>query len=378
MNNIFYVQLQARRIYKCIYPESLPMGKVCAEYLGGISEKRFHKAVNDLRGIFTNYYKQAENDPAALNRNLPLYEIEKYRGCSSEGRAGISALLNFPIAVFAIGMCGVVSNSSLTVDITQLRKKFTELKGKRLPEQLTLLSDYGFVFNGFNGKLPRTGELFIDYPDNPDLLIVLISLGDKLGKYIPYFFSQPAACYCFRLFEQFVYLTPAVFENNTERLPPKTLEHMASVVENDALLYIVEEFNKRGFTFKVNSDFLNNRFVNPKGKDTLDFVEYGDYKSMYPIENESLGLRLKLNNPDAYMEKVQALPPHLLSAFYTWECGNCSENCNRKIKYSLNSEDKCVCGCHAFTFNNPSAEDVALLMELYDLEQNARVQKKTK
>jgi hypothetical protein len=78
------------------------------------------------------------------------------------------------------------------------------------------------------------------------------------------------------------------------------------------------------------------------------------------------------------MEKIQTLPPHLYSAFADGHCGNCAEKCNRKIKYKLDGEEKCVCGCHAFIFNNPSADDITLLMELYDSEQNARVQKKGK
>ena len=372
MNAIYYVQLQARRIHKCIYPESLPMGKVCMEYLGELNEKCFWKAYHDLRSIFTEYYRQAEKDPASLN--FPLFEVDKYRGCSTEGRAGNAALLNFPVALFAIAMCATVIDNTLTVDITELRRKYTDLKGKRLPEQLKHLGDFGFVIEGFAGKLPRTGEFVIYYPDNPDLLIILTALGDKLGKYIPFFLSQPAGCYCFRLFEQFIYLTPAIFEDSTERISRKTFEHFASVIENDVLPYIVEEFSKRGLTLQIGAEFLKNLFINQKGKDTLNFIEYGDYKSIYPIINESLALRLKLNNPDAYMEKIHALPPHLFSAFTVGHCGNCSDKCNRKIRYKLNGEDKCVCGCHAFIFNNPSTDDVALLMELYDLEQNARME----
>ena len=367
----YYVQLQARRIHKCIYPESLPTGKVCLEYLGGLSDKSFWKACGDLRNLFADYYRQAEKDPASLN--LPLFEMEKYRGCSTEGRAGNAALLNFPVALFAIAMCATVSNNILTADITELRKKYTELKGKGLPEQLRQLCDFGFVVEGFTGKLSRKGEFVVHYPDNPDLLIVLTALGDKLSKYIPFFLSQPAGCYCFRLFEQFIYLTPAIFRDSTERIPLKTLEHLASVVDNDVLLYLVEEFSKRGLSLQIDAEFLKNRFIDQKGKDTLNFIEYGDYKSVYPITNESLALRLKLNNPDAYMGKIQALPLHLFSAFTVGHCGNCTEKCNRKIKYKLDGEDKCVCGCHAFIFNNPRADDVTLLMELYDLEQNARL-----
>jgi len=346
------------------------MGKVCSEYLKSLSDISFWKACGDLRNIFTDYYKQAEKNPALLN--LPLFEIEKYRGCSAEGRAGNAALLNFPIAIFAIAMCNVVSNNTCTVDITELRKKYSELKGKNLPQQLKYLGDFGVVIEEFTGKLPRSGEFVVHYPDNPDLLVVLTALGDKLKKCIPFFLSQPAGCYCFRLFEQFIYLTPAIFEDSTERISPKTFDHFASVVKNNVLSFIVEEFSKRGLTFQIGAEFGKSLFRNQKGKDTLNFIEYGDYKSIYPIINESLALRLKLNKPDAYMEKIHALPPHLFSAFTVGHCGNCSDKCNRKIRYKLNGEDKCVCGCHAFIFNNPSIDDVTLLMELYDLEQSVR------
>jgi len=53
------------------------------EYLGGLVEKCFWKVCSDLRSTFSDYYKQAEKDLASLN--IPLFEIEKHRGCSTEG-----------------------------------------------------------------------------------------------------------------------------------------------------------------------------------------------------------------------------------------------------------------------------------------------------
>jgi hypothetical protein len=377
MNDIYYVQTQARRILKCIYPNDLSKGKICSKYLRDISEKRFWKAVAELRNIFREFYSQAEKDLASLN--LPLVEINKYKNTSSEARNSNNALLNLPNALLSIGACAKFAGKTIQVEISGLKKYFSELKCKNLPEQLNLLSDYGFLFEGFdNNKLPKSGILNIDYPDNSDILTVIAAIGDKFAKYMPYYFKQPKSCFCFDLFEQFIFLTPGIFTDNTETLPLKTIEHMSAVVGKDykdILLKIVKIFEERGLTFQFGTAFLKNSFFDKKGKETLIYIEYGDYKSVYPFINEKMILRLKLNNLDAYIDKIENLPPHLYKAFTDVWCSNCTEKCNRRIVYHLKGEEKHACGCFFFGFEVKSEKDLRLLLELYDFEQTVRVKK---
>lgn len=376
MNDTYYIQSQARRILKCIYSESLPKGRVFTDYLHGIDEKSFWKAYGVLHGIYTDYYSRAEKDPHSMN--LPIYEIEKYRSTSKEAREGNAALLNFPGALLALGVCSQFSDESqksIITDIKNFKKYSAEIKVKYLPKQLNLLLGYGFTIDNFDGKrLPTSGMLCIEYPDNSDLLIVLLAMGDKFSKYRHAYLSQPKTCYGLSLSEQFIFLIPAIFTDSSEKLAPKSLEHMVNAVGKDKgrILYkITEEFSNRGLTLQFDTGFVKNRLVDQKGRDSLSYVEYGDYRNIWGGD-EQLYLRLKLNNIDAYIDRIEALPPHIYKSFTDIWCANCAEKCNRRIIYHLHGEEKRACGCFFFAYENPNEDDVDILMELYDLEQKAR------
>jgi hypothetical protein len=137
---------------------------------------------------------------------------------------------------------------------------------------------------------------------------------------------------------------------------------------------IVERFNARGYTLRFETAFLKNRFYNEKGKDSLSYVLYGDYREGRE-GNERLFLRLKLNQPDRYIGLIEKLPGHLKQPFINVWCGNCAEKCNRKIIYTLAGEPKTACGCFFFTFKEPTTEDLDALMELFDAEQVVRKEK---
>lgn len=372
MKDAYYIQMQARRIRKCLYPRDLPKGAVCPEYLRGLSEGRFWKAVDELRDIFEDFYARAEKDPASLN--LPLMEAEKHRATSNEARSGNAALLHFPAALLSVAASADYKDGSLNADVAAVKTLFSELKRKYLPEQLHLLSEYGFVPEGFDGKrLPKSGTLALSYPDNPDMIVILAAWGDKFSRY-----TQSESLIGLDLMEQFIFLTPRVFADNTEKLPPKTVEHMAAAVgssNGDMLIQIAKTFAERGMTLHFGTAFLKNRFFNPKGKDTLTHIEYGDYKSIHPCSNEKTVLRLKLNHPDAYIDKVKSLPPSLYRSFIEIWCAECAEKCNRRIVYHLDGQEKRACGCFFFAYEVRNKEELESLMELYDLEQSARAKK---
>ena len=366
----YYIQIQARRMAKCVYPEDLPKGNVCPEYLWGLSEERFWGAVRELRNIFRDYYTRAEKDPASLN--LPLVDIEKYKNGSGEVRNGYHALLNFPAALLSFAACAEFNRNTLSSDVSVVRQFFTGIRRKYLQEQITLLSEYGFLFDGLvRNKLPKSGTLTVTYPDNDDVILVLAAMGDKFSKYFPYLQKQPKKGMHLEALEQFIFVTPGVFADSKEVLPPKTLEHMTAVVgaENAKILVkTVEKFGERGLSFWIDTAFLKNRFINQKGKDTLTHIEYGDYKSIYPFSNERMNLRLKLNNPGDYIDRIESLPPNLYRSFTDVWCEECTETCRVKITYHLKGEEKHACGCFFFGFEPQSEEELDLLMDLYDLE----------
>ena len=378
IQDIYYVQQQARRILKCLYKPDYSKLNVHASYLNRINKAQFWEAFGDLRGIFENYYTEAVKNPS--NLSLPVYEIDKYRNMSSEAREGNTALLDFPKTLFAAGLCAKLNKNALIINISVFKQEFKNIGGKKLKEQINRLSDYGFKFSQWNGKsFPSKCETFeIEYPDNKNMLAVLLAVGERLKKYSQ---IEPENSTGLYKLERFVFLDPNLYANDAAELPLKTLEQMADAVGkplNDLLFKIAEKFKEYGMELRFETAFQKNRFFNEKSKDTLNHIFYGDYREGRE-GNECLFLRLKLNHPSQYIEKINSLPQNLKESFENVWCNNCFEKCKLRIVYELDGKEKRACGCFSFNFKNPEIKNLDALMEIYDAEQEARIlQKKLK
>lgn len=369
MKDMYYVQKQARRLLQGIFPDD-ETGPVAPSYLQGLDEAAFWQGVDALRGLLRRYYTQAVAIPASLD--LSLWEVETQYSMSREVREGFPALLEMPGVLFAMGMAGEMDGGVLSVDRAAFLAAMKALRSKHLARHINWLEENGFVFQAWNGKTfdAKAARFVVEYPKNPDILMVLVALGDKLGKYAEKHGSGPAL----NFMERFVYVESALFLNDGPDLPPRKLEDFLRMLTGEqaqAVRAIVERLAQRGLSLNLDMTYNKNRFHNAKGKDTLAHIELCDYRYANK-EDGVLKLRLKLNNPDAYIEKVSALPPHLKQKFTQVKCGDCTENCNRRIIYTLDGERKRACGCWAFEFSEPKVEDLDTLVELYDLEQVAR------
>jgi hypothetical protein len=374
VQDIFYVQTQARRILKCLCRKDYKKANINSRYLNGINKTQFWDAFGELHSIFESYYTQAVKDPSHLS--LPLYEIDKYKIMSTQAREGDIALLDFPKTLFAIGQSSKINKNVLTVNNTAFKQILKNMGSKKLAVQITQLSEYGFIFTQWNGKaFPVKCETFeLEYPDNKNILSVLLAIGDRLKQYMQVETVNVNGLY---KFERFVCLDPNLYAIDTCELPPKTLNYMLDVVGesyNDLLIKMVEKFEERDMELRFETVFLKNRFFNKKGKDTLNHIVFGDYREGRD-GNECLFLRLKLNHPEEYIEKINKLPKRLKESFENVWCSNCVQKCNKRITYTLDGKVKNACGCHFFMFKDPTIKDLDILMELYDYEQEVRIKK---
>lgn len=369
MADQYYVQTQARRVTRCIH-KGPGAGPVSPAYLQGLDTQAFWQAYNTLRDLLLHYYAQAERDPASLA--LPSHAIDECKNTSPEAREGAAALANLPAALIALGMAGRVEGNVLSVNQAALKATLKTVHGKHLPRQIAWLSDNGFQFPSWMGKaFPRSEErIAVEYPDNADVLVVLVAWGDKLAKHL----ETGVKATAMPLLSEFIALEPALFAEDDGILPAMTIDRFERVIDakdRAAARAIVDRMAERGLTLRFDSLYLKNRFFNEKGKDTLNHLEFGDYRNGRD-GNETLSLRLKLNHPDAYIEQVEALPQHLKKQFAEPWCGNCMDNCNRRITYTLEGQPKRACGCFFFAFRSPAVEDLDPLLGLYDAEQVAR------
>jgi hypothetical protein len=349
--------------------------------LNGLDELPFWRAFGELRDIFGDFYKQATEHPE--NTAMPLYELEKYDWKSKEAKAGHTALLSFSITLFALASASVWENNVLTVNHARFKEAIKIMGGSKTAEQIQRFCGYGFTFSEWNGKKFSTNcETFtMDYPDNPNMLIVIAAIGNKITQYRQFQEDKQEKILNSHSglgnIEQFVQFDPNVYATDSGALPSKTLNHMMNTVgesNGQILCSIVERFMERGLELRFGVCFAGNNFYDKKGKDTLNSIGFGHY-SMGIRANEPLTLRVKLIRINQYIEKIEVLPPHLKTCFDNVKCQNCSEKCTRKIKYTLDGKKKIACACETFIFNNFSTDDIDTLMELYDAEQLTRATK---
>jgi hypothetical protein len=380
MQDTYYVQLQARRMLKRLHKRNYENININAKYLNGMDEAQFWEAFGELHDIYEHFYTQVVKSPTELS--LPLYNIADKIG-SKEIITGLHPLLDFPITLLAMGAASVLENNTLIVNIDEFRSIFKELRPKSYTKPINWLADNGFIFTEWNGKSfnPKSKTFVLDYPDNPNMLVVLSAMGARLKLHMqskPFNKNTRRAHNAWGL-SQFVYLAPHIYANEAAELPSVTLNHLLDIAGkpySSLIKEITDRFIQRGFGIQNYIDHENISCVvcDMKNKDTLNRITLYDSKNN--DGEKRFVLRLKLNHPGKYTDKIDTLPPHLKERFENVWCHNCAEKCNRKIKYRLNGDDKTACGCDVFNFNYPTVKDVDILMELFDVEQSVRITKK--
>lgn len=374
---IYYVQIQAKRHENLMQQVPDDM-EVCEEFLEGISKEEFIKGYKDLHGILKNYYKTARIKPESLN--LPLYDIEKYRALGSEARDSHTALLWIPTLLYALGNGGELFGDKLKVDIKKFDECLKSHKSKHLPSQMKYLQDSGFTFTNWNGKnfINKSESCIVEYPKNKNVLIVLKAATRKAKKVE----ENPREPQKFDLYRitQYMHLFPTLFKDNTDTLEEYDDEYMISVLKkpyNEFLPEFISFMKEQGMTLRYDGTLAKNRFYDEKGKDTLNHIEYTDYR--YGIDGEGkLVLRLKLNHPDQYMSYIEELPNEVKKTFKDVFCGHCTENCNRRIVYTIDGEKKESCGCFSFMFWNTDKKYMDYYKKLFLLEKEVREQNSVK
>lgn len=312
---------------------------------------------------------------------LPLVGLEQARALGSEARESGASLLWLPLTLLSLGQCltPTPSGDGMRVELSAFQQALRVHKVKRLPAQIRYLTRSGFQCSDWNGKRfsPQTGSLTVLYPDDPAVLPVLAAAGRKLTA-AEAAGGRPADGY--RL-PQCVHWFGPIFRDDTGEVPAYSPDFFASLLapeQREAFCALHRFFQDQGLCWHPDEGYQKYRYYTEKGKDTLTFFEYTDYR--YGVGNDGrLLLRLKLNKPAAYLPYLEQCPPHIQAVFERpLGCAHCMDRCNRRLTYALRGRTIEGCGCFCFQFFDPRPEDVQYLAQLYLLEQQARQAEKTK
>jgi hypothetical protein len=349
--------------------------EVCDVYLRGLDKEDFITAFRILHHIFRVYYETAETKPEELG--LPCYDIEQYRALGKEPRESEVSLLWLPVVIFAMGNAGVLEDDQLIINIACFKENLKGRKTKHLPYQIQFLQDNGFTFTNFNGKnfSSKEGYFSMEYPDNPDVLAVLKAATEKVNA-IEMNPNEPQKFDLYRI-TQFPHMLETLFADPSGEVIPYDDSYMSRILEAPYGEFHKEwnQFMKeQGLTIVYEGGFGKNRFLDAKGKDSLNFYEYANYRRGKEAMCK-LMLRLKLRNPNRYMDYIETLPEEVKSTFKNVGCGHCMEKCPRRITYTIDGEYKECCGCFGFEFWYTLVEYIEYYKKLFLLEQEVSSKK---
>ena len=372
----YYIQVQAKRHERMMLEPSEGF-EVCDQFLQGMEKEEFYQAYRILHGILKEYYTGAKLHPVEMG--LPAYDMEQYRNMSNEARESEMALLWLPSVLYALGCAGRVEEDRLSVDLFSFKQELKNHRQKHLELQIVFLQERGFLFPEWNkGRFPAKLERFtVEYPDHPKVLLVLLAAARKVSAIE----HNPAELQRFDLYRisQFPHLHPSLFKDAGNTIEPYDEQYFIDVLEcvqeKEFFVEMMRFFHELGMSVAFDGTLQKNRMFDAKGKDTLNYWAYTDYR--YGKEAEgALLLRLKLNNPEQYKEEIERLPEEIRTTFETVGCGHCSADCSKRIIYSLGQTKKEACGYFSFLFRAMEAQYAGCYQQLHLLEQDARKSKK--
>lgn len=344
---MYYVQQQARFHLSMMQniPEDFP---VCEEFLNGIDKSEFLKAYRMVKQIFLTHYETAVSNPERYG--LVCYSTDEYRVFGNEARESEFSLLWLPVTIFALTNAGIITGSKLVVSYNDFKDNLKGRKFKKLSNQIKFLEDCGFVFTEWNGKNFKSESFTVEYPNHPNVLKVLKSASDKVRALENN--SKAPHKFDFYRITQYPHMLEMLFSSAGGELHPFDDSVFFRILNNETAAFLTEWnvfMKEQGLHLTYDDALLKNRYFNQKNKDTLNFIEYASYRR--GVEGLcKVMLRLKLNHPGSYMEYIETLPDELKHSFKNVFCGHCTDNCSRRISYTIDGDKKECCGCFGFEF----------------------------
>jgi hypothetical protein len=177
MELLYYEQLRARD-YKNLMLKTKDDFPVCDDYLQGLEKVDFINAYKKLHEIYVRFYSDMERSTEAFG--LPLAEIAKYP--PNTPKAQQTKIYQIPAMLHCLVVSGKFGNGMFSVDANKLLSQIKSYKISKKELLLNRLSGYGFFISDWDGKNFTSDTFTFEYPDNPNILLVIRAVARKTLK----------------------------------------------------------------------------------------------------------------------------------------------------------------------------------------------------
>lgn len=340
-------------------PESFPVNPICLA-ASGMEERDFIAGLDQLTAVVRAVYEDMAEEPKAYG--LPLVEDIPYPKFNPKARDSMNASKRFALMLMHLANAGTLCGEALEVEIEDFDARNKALKSKdklaNVPMLLSKMRDFGFAFEGFDGKrfAPGAARFTVLYPDSPDVLRALkgyMAVAHNGYDLFPLLYSlaiDPARRsedQCAKDFAGFLRGGNRAF---FEALHPLLAELGLFFRPSHGYAYVLV-------------------YLDPKKKEQR--TDDGYYVRIFSAQDSHESRRdvaLRLRAIAAYADRIEAMPERIQAFFAKTSCRRCMEECSMRICWSLGGQTYEGCSYWNHTLTGLRAEDAPFIAELVKLE----------
>ena len=328
---------------------SIPLNaKIDPKHLNGLTNEQFVKAFSELQQFVIACYDDIVKDPFAWG--YPDFH-------TTDGHFNrVNDIL------FALVFCGEHNNGTLTVNGKTFFANVAVKRHKLVELMVTGFEKLGLKFEGFDKK---ADTFTVTHAANPYIVTALNAYVHTLDWSLPSWRWGKAHMFSYRFIEDpAVQEYEAIFLAHMDYASPKLLEIQQ---------YLHAEAAKCGFKIDPNEPQEKRMMLYKKGSKRWLLVGEDDGV----IKSKAIFRDVFTKEP----EKIRVLAERFPETFQTRGhnqdeqtkcCKPYTTPCSMRISYEIDGKKRHSCSYNAFWFNNPTLDDVKLILELFKLENNIK------
>ncbi len=341
------------------FSDRFPVDPACLS-AAGLDEEAFIAGLKRLTDILRAMYEDMAENPKEYG--LPLVEDIPYPMFNAKARDSMNASKRLSLMLLNLANAGALQGDALAVAIEDFDARNKALKSKdklaNVPALLSRMRDFGFVFEGFDGKRFAQGAktFAVTYPDSPDVLRTLKGyMAVSRNGYDLYPFLYSAAIdparrpddQCARDFAQFL---RGDYKAAFEALHPLLAELGLSFRPSNGYAYVLVYL------------------AAGKREQKTDDGYYVRIFSSQDSNESRRELTLRLRAIAQYADRIEQMPERVKAHFQKSSCNHCMKECPMRMSWTLDGQTYEGCSYWNHLLTGLKAEDAPYIAELVRLE----------
>ncbi len=348
---------------------------VHSDFTTYVSEKEIKASFAQIQSLYINLYGDIAKYPEEFG--MPMHEKEQYRVFSQQWRDVSVATYRPFILLYHLMICGDIENQGVLVSLNKYKNIPLHKKGgeklflynpvKNVHILFKQLENYGFYFQGLKNYKLSTNDIYITYPDDFNILLVLKLMAEKARNINR---IEDFLCCHFRLFQDDMQTAGYGYGADDTADRVKTESEKNFIYKMDEALMAKGMFRKPygGVECHGLAYYNSQKSMDSKAPYSFRMVSRSFDIEHNVSETEKMLLLLRIRNVSKCLEYINGCPESVKEIFRYGNEGCVNRPCDKGVGYEFEGKDYWRCGCCAPAFSfKPNLVDIPHYIKLVEL-----------